>query len=378
MPGSSGRHTPVALVVAGVVHVEAKPVAGAVHVEALVVARFDHPVEIAANETEIDEALRQDPHRRLVRLVPSRARAHGIDRGVLRCQHQFVDLALRRTEASVHGERARDVGGVAVDLAAGVDQQQIAVAAAARRSARNAARRRSRRRHDRRVGRRLRALAPELVQELRLDLVSRACRAGRVAWRDGARQPRCRAARRISASSSASLRSRISSSSAAHVVNPGRGRDARCARCARTCVQPAGHARVPAAVRAQGAKKRRLIGRAASARSRRASRSGAPRRRPKRSRAASGPWRKPSQISRSTSFSRQKRSAAGRLRRRRRRAPLRARESRSGSRSSCRSGTGSASRDCGCARARWESRPPLLHAAGKLRATGWKTATVAW
>src|SRR5512139_1054258 len=47
----------VALVVAAVVHVHAQPVAGAVHVEAAVVARFDHPVDAAAAQAEIDEAL---------------------------------------------------------------------------------------------------------------------------------------------------------------------------------------------------------------------------------------------------------------------------------------------------------------------------------
>ena len=39
---------------------------------------------------------------------------------------QLVDIALHRGEARAHRKCARDVGGIAVQLAPGVDQQEIA------------------------------------------------------------------------------------------------------------------------------------------------------------------------------------------------------------------------------------------------------------
>src|SRR5688500_19730144 len=45
---------------------------------------------------------------------------------LLRGEHQLVDVALGRGEAAGDREGARDVRGVAVELAAGVDQQQLA------------------------------------------------------------------------------------------------------------------------------------------------------------------------------------------------------------------------------------------------------------
>ncbi len=176
------------------------------------------------------KSLRQHAHRRLVRRVPRRTGPHRVDRGTLRRQHQFVDFALRRAEAAVDGECARDVGRVAVDLAAGVDQQQIAVAHervvldVMQHAGVGACR------HDRRVRRRLRALPAELVQELRLDLVLAHARPRAAAWRARVRLAAMSGGRRISASSSASLSSRISSSKRAHVVDLGRRRDARCER----------------------------------------------------------------------------------------------------------------------------------------------------
>ncbi len=113
-----------ALVVARVVHVQAEPVPGAVHVEALVGFLLQHRIQAAREELEIEHALREHLHRRVVRLVPGVARAHFVHRRALRGEHQLVDLALRAAVAAVHREGARDVGGVAVELAARVDQQQ--------------------------------------------------------------------------------------------------------------------------------------------------------------------------------------------------------------------------------------------------------------
>lgn len=50
------------------------------------------------------------------------------DGGLLRGHHDLVERALRAGEAPVDGEGAGDVGSVAVEFAAGVDQAQVAVA----------------------------------------------------------------------------------------------------------------------------------------------------------------------------------------------------------------------------------------------------------
>ena len=63
-----------------------------------------------------------------MRLVPRRAGSHAFERRALRGEHDVVDLALGGAEAPVDRKRAREIGGIAVELAAGVDQQQIAVA----------------------------------------------------------------------------------------------------------------------------------------------------------------------------------------------------------------------------------------------------------
>jgi hypothetical protein len=47
------------------------------------------------------------------------------DRRELRLEHQLVERLLRRTEASTHRERARDVRCVVLELAACVDQHQF-------------------------------------------------------------------------------------------------------------------------------------------------------------------------------------------------------------------------------------------------------------
>ena len=67
MPGASARQCAVALVVARVVHVQAQPVAGAVHVEALVGLLFEHLVEAAREQLQVEHALRQHAHRGVVR-----------------------------------------------------------------------------------------------------------------------------------------------------------------------------------------------------------------------------------------------------------------------------------------------------------------------
>ena len=162
--------------------------AGAVHVEALVGFLFQHFVEAAGEELEIEHAPRQNAHRRVVRFVPGIAGPDLFDGRGLRREDDFVYLALGGGEALAYRERARDVRGVAGELAAGVDQHQVA--GVQRRIVRHVVQ------HagigaagdDRPVGGEFRAVAAELVQQLGLELeleASRACGADRTPVRSG-------------------------------------------------------------------------------------------------------------------------------------------------------------------------------------------------
>src|SRR5579859_3593247 len=158
------------LVVAHVVHIEPEPVAGAVHEEAPVGAAPDEGGETALEKTELEKPLRDDLHRGLVRIVPVVTRAHPRNGGAIRLEHHLVYRTLLAGEAAVDGERARNVGGVAAELAPRIDQQQIAVGerlavvAVVQHAAVGAAR------HDGCVGR-IGVVAAELVQQLRHHLV---------------------------------------------------------------------------------------------------------------------------------------------------------------------------------------------------------------
>ena len=82
--------------------------------------------ELARKQAEVDHAAREQLDRLLVDGVDGVA---GLDRGDARLldrEHQLVAAPLRRREARADGVGARDVGGEAVDLAAGVDEQELA------------------------------------------------------------------------------------------------------------------------------------------------------------------------------------------------------------------------------------------------------------
>src|SRR6187551_2299378 len=49
------------------------------------------------------------------------------DARLLGLEHELVEAALRGREARTDGERARHVGGEALELAAGVDEQELAL-----------------------------------------------------------------------------------------------------------------------------------------------------------------------------------------------------------------------------------------------------------
>jgi hypothetical protein len=103
--------------------------------------------------------------------VEIRARPHRVETRELRGEHDFVDRLLRPGEAAAHRKGSRDVRRVALILAPGVDQQELAVLqlpavlAVVEHARVRAAR------DDRRIGDRLRAAPQELVGELRFDLV---------------------------------------------------------------------------------------------------------------------------------------------------------------------------------------------------------------
>src|SRR5438094_779026 len=99
------------------------------------------------------------------------ARPRGREPGQLRAQHDFVDRALRGGEAPVDGEGTGDVRRVVAPLAAGVDQEQLAVLHLARVPHVVEDARVGPRGDDRGVRVARRALAPEDELERRLHLV---------------------------------------------------------------------------------------------------------------------------------------------------------------------------------------------------------------
>src|SRR4029077_4283679 len=109
-----------------IVHVETEPMAGAVHEEAPVGAAANEGCGAALQQPELHQSVGDDTHRGLVRLVPMIARAHARDRRAVRLEHHLVYRALLAAEAPVHRESAGDVGGIALELAAGADQKQNA------------------------------------------------------------------------------------------------------------------------------------------------------------------------------------------------------------------------------------------------------------
>src|SRR5688572_18117732 len=123
------EHAPLVadLVVTDVVHVHAQPMAGAVHEELAIRARRFELGNLALEQTQLHQALRDHTHRGLVRLVPVVARLHTLDGGVVGLEHDVVQRALLGREPAVDGKGARDVGGIAIHFATRVYQQQVAI-----------------------------------------------------------------------------------------------------------------------------------------------------------------------------------------------------------------------------------------------------------
>ena len=230
---------------------------GAVHIEALVGFLLEDLVERSGEKLQVEHALREHANRRVVRLVPGIAGLHFADRRELRREHHLVGVALRRAEPAVHREAARHVRGVTVELAASVDQQQVAVAQ--RRIVEDVVQHAGIRPpgDDRPVRGELRAAAPELVQQLGFDLVLVASRARRLhrapvrAGGDARRAPHHRELVRV-------LDQAHVVDQSAHVVHAIGGRDA-CARAGAHSVQPVHRPRIPVRVGAEGVEQRRRV-----------------------------------------------------------------------------------------------------------------------
>jgi len=122
-------------------------------------------------QREVDQALGQHAARGVVHGLVLRAGLRRLDAGELSAQHDLVDRALRRAEAPVHRERARDVGGHVAVLAAGVDQQEVPVLHAPRVLDVVEDAGVGSRGHDRRIGVARGAVDAEDVLEHRLHLV---------------------------------------------------------------------------------------------------------------------------------------------------------------------------------------------------------------
>ena len=325
--------------------------AGAVHVELLVRAALEHLVERALAQPEIDEPLREHALGDLVVVVERRAGPHRVDARELRGEHELVDVLLRPAEPAVDRKRARDVRRVALVLAAGVDQQQLAVVhlpvvLAVVQHARVRARRR--RSTDRRPPARRRAGTRAAA---RPRPGTRTSRARGAPSRAGARRAEICAARRISASSCASLTSRIASSAprtsttSSGAATPVRTR-------ARTSFSRSVTCRSQSREQPERRVQRRAVGRdvgqlAVELGDRMRLVEAEHLAAPHRDRSESRPRSRAPRSSRG-------RTARGDRRRARRsaRRPPRAREIRTGNRNSCRSGTGKASRGCARPRAR--------------------------
>src|SRR2546421_10172090 len=256
---AGGERAPAArtFVFARVVHVEAEPVPGAVHVVALIGFLLENLLEGTREQLEIDQTLRQGLDRGVVRVDPSIAGAYFVDRRALRREHELVDRALRAAKPTIHREGPREVGGVAIELAARVDEEQIAIVErgivedVVQHAGVGAAG------DDRPVRRELCAVTPELIEELRLDLVLVAPGAG------GLHGAAVRGGGDARGAAHYALLVRILDDThvvddRAHVLHTIRRGDAG-ARTRAHRVQPLHGARVPRGVGADGVIQRRLV-----------------------------------------------------------------------------------------------------------------------
>src|SRR3546814_4303508 len=94
------------------------------HVELALLAGLDQLLYITLEQAELDQTFGENTGRDFMRLANRLANFQRLDRRLVGRQHDLVDRALRLAEFAADRERARDVGGVTVEFAAGVDQDR--------------------------------------------------------------------------------------------------------------------------------------------------------------------------------------------------------------------------------------------------------------
>jgi hypothetical protein len=110
---------------AHVVGVEAEPVTGAVHVIGAVGILGDQLADVSLEQAEIDESLDQGAHGRVVNLLEGCTGPAGLERGVMGGEYDLVEGPRRALHRSVDRVGAGHVRGVAVELAGGVDEDEL-------------------------------------------------------------------------------------------------------------------------------------------------------------------------------------------------------------------------------------------------------------
>ena len=112
---------------AGVADAESDHVADAVREEERLRAALDQALRLAAQQSELDQALGDDQRRRAVHVAPLGTGGAALESRAERRRDDRVELPLLRRELARGRIRAGDVAGVAAVLGAGVDQDQLAV-----------------------------------------------------------------------------------------------------------------------------------------------------------------------------------------------------------------------------------------------------------
>src|SRR5260221_3940858 len=97
------------LVIADVMHVEAEPMSRTMAEQPQVLLVLDECGDLALEQPQLDQTLRNRAHRSFVRMIPVVPGTHLVDGSELSLQHDVVDRALRRREPAADRKRARDV-----------------------------------------------------------------------------------------------------------------------------------------------------------------------------------------------------------------------------------------------------------------------------
>ena len=108
-------------------HIEPQPVASTVHVKRFVSFAGNQLIYVALQQAQLNQSRRDHLDRGFMGLVPVSVGCNPGKSGFLGCQHQLVNGFLFRRKLAADRKRTADITGVAVDLAPGIDQYQVAV-----------------------------------------------------------------------------------------------------------------------------------------------------------------------------------------------------------------------------------------------------------